>query len=62
LRRELPVTATAPVALCTPLIAPGWRVALFPLGVAVSSFGQVLYNIAQMSCRQALCPPSASGA
>jgi hypothetical protein len=31
-------------------------VALFPLGVAVTSFGQVLYNIAQISYRQALCP------
>jgi hypothetical protein len=52
---------TAPFALCTPLTAPGWRVALFPLGVAVTSFGQVLYNIAQISYRQALCPPGLLG-
>ena len=57
----LPVTVTAPFALCTPLTAPGWRVALFPLGVAVTSFGQVLYNIAQMSYRQAMCPPRLLG-
>jgi MFS family permease len=57
----LPVTVTAPFALCTPLTAPGWRVALLPLGVAVTSFGQVLYNIAQMSYRQALCPPGLLG-
>ena len=57
----LPVTVTAPFALCTPLTAPGWRVALLPLGVAVTSFGQVLYNIAQMSYRQALCPPELLG-
>ena len=35
----LPVTVTAPFALCTPLTAPGWRVALLPLGAAVTSFG-----------------------
>jgi hypothetical protein len=28
----LPVTVTAPFALCTPLTAPGWRVALLPWG------------------------------
>jgi MFS family permease len=57
----LPVTVTAPFALCTPLTAPGWRVALFPLGVAVTSFGQALYNIAQISYRQARCPPELLG-
>jgi hypothetical protein len=43
------------------LAAPGWRVALFPVGVAVTSFGQVLYNVAQISYRQALCPPGLLG-
>lgn len=57
----LPVTVTAPFALCTPLTAPGWRVALLPLGVAVTSFGQALYNVAQISYRQALCPPELLG-
>jgi Transmembrane secretion effector len=57
----LPVTVTAPFALCTPLTAPGWRVALLPLGVAVTSFGQALYNVAQVSYRQALCPPELLG-
>ena len=55
------VTVTAPFALCTPLTAPGWRVALLPLGVAVTSFGQALYNVAQISYRQALCPPELLG-
>jgi hypothetical protein len=50
----LPVTVTAPFALCTPLTAPGWRVALLPLGVAVTSFGQALYNVAQNAGR--VCP------
>ena len=57
----VPVTVTAPFALCTPLTAPGWRVALFPVGVAVTSFGRVLYTIAQISYRQALCPPGLLG-
>jgi hypothetical protein len=57
----VPVTVTAPFALCTPLTASGWRVVLFPVGVAVTSFGQVLYNIAQISHRQALCPPGLLG-
>jgi MFS family permease len=57
----LSVVATAPFALCTPLAAPGWRVALFPVGVAVTSFGQVLYNVAQISYRQALGPPGLLG-
>lgn len=57
----LPVTVTAPFALCTPLTAPGWRVALLPIGVAVTSFGQALYNIGQISFRQALCPPGLLG-
>jgi hypothetical protein len=57
----LPVTVTAPFALCTPLTASGWRVALLPLGVAVTSFGQALYNAAQISYRQALCPPELLG-
>jgi hypothetical protein len=57
----LSVTATAPFALCTPLAAPGWRVALLPVGMAMTSFGQVLYNVAQISYRQALCPPGLLG-
>jgi hypothetical protein len=56
-----PVTVTAPFALCTPLAAPGWRLALLPIGVAVTSFGQALYNIGQISFRQALCPPELLG-
>jgi len=57
----LSVAATAPFAFCTPLTAPGWRLALFPVGVAVTGFGQVLYNVAQISYRQALCPPGLLG-
>jgi MFS family permease len=44
-----------------PLAEPGWRVALFPLGLAVSWFSGVIYNVAQVSYRQAICPPRLLG-
>jgi MFS family permease len=44
-----------------PLAEPGWRVALFPLGLAVSWFSAVIYNVAQVSYRQAICPPRLLG-
>ena len=47
--------------LVIPLAEPGWRVALFPLGMAVWSFSAVVYNVAQVSYRQAICPPRLLG-
>ena len=44
-----------------PLAEPGWRVVLFPLGLAVSWFSAVIYNVAQVSYRQAICPPRLLG-
>jgi len=44
-----------------PLAEPGWRVVLFPLGLAVSWFSGVVYNVAQVSYRQAICPPRLLG-
>lgn len=38
------------------LAEPGWRVALFPLGFAAYLFSGVVYNVAQVSYRQAVCP------
>ncbi|MEU5208974.1 MFS transporter [Streptomyces sp. NPDC020742] len=54
--------ATGPFALLWPLSGrggPGW--ALFAVGSAVVSFGAVVYNVAQVSFRQALCPPRLLG-
>jgi len=48
-------------SLIAPLAAPGWRVALFPVGLAASAFGGVVYNVAQVSYRQAICPPRLLG-
>jgi predicted MFS family arabinose efflux permease len=47
--------------LITPLAEPGWRVALFPAGFAAFSFSAVVYNVAQVSYRQAICPPRLLG-
>jgi MFS family permease len=43
------------------LAEPGWRVALFPIGFAASFFGGVVYNVAQVSYRQAITPPRLMG-
>jgi MFS family permease len=48
-------------ALLMPLAEPGWRLALFPLGLAGVSFAEVTYNIAQLSYRQTICPPELYG-
>ncbi len=47
--------------LIVPLAEPGWRVALFPVGFAAFSFSAVVYNVAQVSYRQAICPPRLLG-
>jgi len=47
--------------LIVPLAEPGWRVALFPVGFAAFSFSGVVYNVAQVSYRQAICPPRLLG-
>jgi hypothetical protein len=39
----------------------GWLVALFPLGFAAYLFSGVVYNVAQISYRQAVCPPQLMG-
>ncbi|HEX4291474.1 MAG TPA: MFS transporter [Trebonia sp.] len=38
------------------LAEPGWRVALFPIGYTSMFFGSVVYNVAQVSYRQAITP------
>jgi MFS family permease len=47
--------------LLIPLAAPGWRIAFFPVGMAFFSFAAVVYNVAQVSYRQAICPPRLLG-
>jgi predicted MFS family arabinose efflux permease len=47
---------TGPFLLLLPLAAPGWRLVLAAVGVAVSGYGIILYNVGQVSYRQAICP------
>ncbi len=47
--------------LIVPLAQPGWLVALFPVGFAAFAFSAVVYNVAQVSYRQAICPPRLLG-
>ncbi len=49
-------TLTGPAYLLFPLAAPGWRLVLPALGLAVAAFGIIIYNVAQVSYRQAICP------
>jgi MFS family permease len=48
-------------SLFIPLAQPGWGVVLFPLGSAASTFSSVIYNVNQLSYRQAACPPELLG-
>ena len=44
-----------------PLAEPGWRIVLIPAGLFGSALATVLYNIAQLSFRQSICPPQLLG-
>jgi MFS family permease len=47
--------------LLIPLAEPGWRVTAFVVGLAGFWFSAVVYNVAQVSYRQAICPPRLLG-
>lgn len=49
-------TLTSPVLLLVPLAEPGWRVGLAAVGLMTFAYGVIVYNIAQVSYRQAICP------
>ncbi|MEC4020335.1 MFS transporter [Streptomyces sp. H27-D2] len=53
--------ATGPFALLWPLAGKGAAAFWFALGSAVVFFGAVVYNVAQVSFRQTLCPPRLLG-
>ena len=48
-------------ALLLPLSRPGWGLAFYAVGILAISFSAVLYNVAQVSYRQAICPPALLG-
>jgi predicted MFS family arabinose efflux permease len=43
-------------SLLPPLAEPGWRVGFFVIGQAIFGFAASIYNVAQVSFRQRLCP------
>ncbi|GAB2839474.1 MFS transporter [Lentzea nigeriaca] len=47
---------TWPLTLTLPFISNGWGLVLPMIGLAVNLFGIVVYNIGQVSYRQAICP------
>ncbi|MGW1373932.1 MFS transporter [Streptomyces sp. NPDC002446] len=57
----LSALVTGPFALLWPLSGRGAGAALFAVGSGVVFFGAVVYNVAQVSFRQALCPPRLLG-
>ena len=50
-----------PLYLLIPLSRPGWGVLLYAIGLAAFSANAVLYNVAETSYRQAVCPPEMLG-
>ncbi|MEV0963202.1 MULTISPECIES: MFS transporter [unclassified Streptomyces] len=52
---------TVPTTLLIPLSHGGWGIALFAVPWFTVSFGIVVYNVGQVSIRQALCPPDMLG-
>ena len=53
------VFGVVPIAI--PLTEPGPRLVLFPVAFAGFTFTAVVYNIAQLSYRQLICPPELLG-
>lgn len=47
---------TFPANFLVALAEPGWRVGLAVTGMFIFGFGVVVYNVAQVSYRQAICP------
>ena len=55
------LAATAPFALLVPLTSPGPGLLFYAVGVLVTGFGVVVYNVNQASFRQLMCPPRLLG-
>jgi MFS family permease len=55
------ILGLGPAALLIPLAQPGLGVLLYVAGWASYAFSGVLYNVAQLSYRQAICPPELLG-
>ena len=52
---------TTPLGLLMPLAQPGWSVSLFAAASLAWGYGAVVYNVAQVSYRQVICPDQLLG-
>ncbi len=52
----LSLTVTSPFALVAPLAQRGWMMVVVAVGMAIGWWGNVIYNITQVSFRQGLTP------
>ncbi|MFC7714156.1 MFS transporter [Nonomuraea recticatena] len=50
-----------PLFVLVAFTGPGWRLALYPIGMALISLVGVMLNVAQGSYRQAICPEALRG-
>ncbi|MGH3415541.1 MAG: MFS transporter [Actinocrinis sp.] len=57
----LAMALPGPLYLLQPLAQPGWGVTLFVIGEIGYSAMAIVYNIGQISYRQAICPPELLG-
>ncbi len=57
----LSLLAPSPLLVLMPLARPGWSVLLYAVGWAGSAASAVVYNTAQLSYRQRICPPALLG-
>lgn len=57
----LPFAVTFPLLLLMPLVGQGWLVVLYPIGYAAYIGGSAIQNVAQITYRQAICPPELHG-
>jgi MFS family permease len=55
------ILGLGPATLLIPLAQPGRGVLLYVIGWGAYAFSAVLYNVAQLSYRQAICPPELLG-
>ncbi len=55
------LAASAPLSALMPLSRPGWSVWLYAVGLSALSASGVVYNTAQLSYRQSICPPGLLG-
>jgi MFS family permease len=52
---------TTPTMLVMPLSQAGWRLAFYSVGAFVSWFGSAIFNVAQLTLRQQVCPEAMRG-